>query len=246
MASLMRFGCFHKLAQRATISRPSAVVAANLFSPGANVFLNLFGVRYASKKAAGSAANSGKTAGKRLGVKAFGSSFVKPGAIIVRQKGAKFHPGANVIIGRDYTISAKVAGYVKFSYLRRPFRMKRRVRTFVNVIPVGTDGTDVAKWNEDNRNRYLLTLMIKKKELHYRTVEDLQKMAATQILKDQGKVPKLEGDWKDLIRKPENQGKGKEHFIAQGNIYARQKVFRPRSQKVIGILDTQQRKAGPQ
>jgi len=49
-----------------------------------------------------------------LGVKKYGGEVVKPGAIIVRQRGTQFHPGVNVGIGRDHTIFALVDGQVKF------------------------------------------------------------------------------------------------------------------------------------
>ncbi len=68
----------------------------------------------ASKKAAGSTRNGRDSAGRRLGVKRFGGETVKPGTIIVRQRGTKFHVGNNVKMGRDFTIYAVVDGKVKF------------------------------------------------------------------------------------------------------------------------------------
>ena len=50
-----------------------------------------------------------------LGVKAFGGEAISAGAIIVRQRGTKFHPGANVGIGKDHTLFALTAGSVSFS-----------------------------------------------------------------------------------------------------------------------------------
>ena len=68
----------------------------------------------ASKKAAGSTRNGRDSNSKRLGVKRFGGQFVKPGTIIVRQRGTQFHVGNNVKIGRDHTIFAVIEGCVKF------------------------------------------------------------------------------------------------------------------------------------
>lgn len=68
----------------------------------------------ASKKAAGSTRNGRDSHSKRLGVKAFGGENVKPGTIIVRQRGTKFHVGNNVRMGRDFTIYSTIAGEVKF------------------------------------------------------------------------------------------------------------------------------------
>lgn len=68
------------------------------------------------KKAAGAKARQGgNVAGKRLGVKISGGSQVKPGQIIVRQRGRTFIPGENVGMGRDYTIFSKAEGTVAFN-----------------------------------------------------------------------------------------------------------------------------------
>ena len=82
----------------------------------------------AHKKAGGSSRNGRDTAGRRLGVKKFGGEVVVPGNIIIRQRGTKYHPGANVGIGRDHTIFAKVDGAVKFA-------KKANGRTYVAVEP---------------------------------------------------------------------------------------------------------------
>ncbi len=69
----------------------------------------------AHKKAGGSSRNGRDSQAKRLGVKAFGGEQVNAGAIIVRQRGTVVHPGANVGMGRDHTLFAKVAGRVEFA-----------------------------------------------------------------------------------------------------------------------------------
>lgn len=69
----------------------------------------------AQKKAGGSSRNGRDSKSKRLGVKCFGSEFVKNGSIIVRQRGTKFHNGMNVGIGKDHTLFALKDGYVKFT-----------------------------------------------------------------------------------------------------------------------------------
>jgi large subunit ribosomal protein L27 len=48
------------------------------------------------------------------GVKRSGGQEVKAGSILVRQVGTKFHAGANVGIGRDWTLFSMVDGVVKF------------------------------------------------------------------------------------------------------------------------------------
>lgn len=68
----------------------------------------------AHKKAGGSSRNGRDSAGRRLGVKKFGGESVDAGNIIVRQRGTKFHPGANVGMGTDHTLFATAEGKVRF------------------------------------------------------------------------------------------------------------------------------------
>ena len=81
----------------------------------------------AHKKAGGSSRNGRDSQSKRLGVKSFGGQEVLPGAIIVRQRGTKFHPGKNVGCGKDHTLYSKVAGKVSF------VKKGPKSRQFVNV-----------------------------------------------------------------------------------------------------------------
>ena len=69
----------------------------------------------AQKKGGGSTRNGRDSQPKMLGVKAFGGQAIPAGSIIVRQRGTKFHPGANVGIGKDHTLFALVDGEVAFS-----------------------------------------------------------------------------------------------------------------------------------
>ncbi len=70
------------------------------------------------KKGQGSTRNGRDSNAQRRGVKRFDGQFVKAGNIIVRQCGTKIHPGANVGLGRDYTLFALEDGYVKFEDFR--------------------------------------------------------------------------------------------------------------------------------
>jgi large subunit ribosomal protein L27 len=69
----------------------------------------------AQKKGGGSTRNGRDSQPKMLGVKAYGGEMVTAGSIIVRQRGTKVHPGANVGIGRDHTLFALIDGHVKFA-----------------------------------------------------------------------------------------------------------------------------------
>ena len=69
----------------------------------------------AHKKAGGSTRNGRDSHSKRLGLKKYGGERVLAGNIIVRQRGTKFHPGANVGCGRDHTLFATAEGTVRFA-----------------------------------------------------------------------------------------------------------------------------------
>ena len=68
----------------------------------------------AHKKGGGSSSNGRDSNAKRLGVKKYGGESVITGNIIVRQRGTKFHPGANVGRGGDDTLFALADGKVRF------------------------------------------------------------------------------------------------------------------------------------
>ena len=72
----------------------------------------------AHKKGGGSTRNGRDSAGQRLGVKRFGGEKVTSGSILVRQRGSRIKPGINVGEGRDYTLFAKVDGYVTYEVIR--------------------------------------------------------------------------------------------------------------------------------
>lgn len=73
--------------------------------------------------------------GRRLGVKKFGGQEIKPGQIIIRQRGTKFHPGINVKKGRDDTLYSIKQGIVKFSQKKKiRFDNKKSLIKVVNVI----------------------------------------------------------------------------------------------------------------
>ncbi|HHV74040.1 MAG TPA: 50S ribosomal protein L27 [Thermoanaerobacterium sp.] len=69
---------------------------------------------FAHKKGMGSTRNGRDSEAKRLGVKRADGQFVLAGNILVRQRGTKIHPGANVGRGKDDTLFALIDGYVSF------------------------------------------------------------------------------------------------------------------------------------
>ena len=64
----------------------------------------------AHKKGQGSTRNGRDSLPKMRGVKRYAGQVVKAGSILVRQVGTKYHAGANVGIGRDWTLFALVDG----------------------------------------------------------------------------------------------------------------------------------------
>ena len=88
----------------------------------------------AHKKAGGSTKNGRESHSKRLGVKRFGGEHVLAGNIIVRQRGTHVRAGANVGVGTDHTLFAKVAGTVLFQ------RKGAEQRTYVSVMPATEAG----------------------------------------------------------------------------------------------------------
>ncbi|MBI3396927.1 50S ribosomal protein L27 [Candidatus Woesebacteria bacterium] len=68
----------------------------------------------AKKKAGGKTTQHVSPEGKKLGVKVTTGSRVKPGTILIRQRGQVFHKGTGTKIGRDHTIYSVALGTVKF------------------------------------------------------------------------------------------------------------------------------------
>ncbi|MGH2663011.1 MAG: 50S ribosomal protein L27 [Actinomycetota bacterium] len=68
----------------------------------------------AHKKGAAASRNGRDSKSKRLGVKAFGGQAVQTGAILIRQRGTKIHPGTGVRRGGDDTLFATAPGVVRF------------------------------------------------------------------------------------------------------------------------------------
>ena len=80
-------------------------------------------------KGGGSTRNGRDSQSKRLGVKASDGTVVQAGAIIVRQRGTRIHPGENVGKGGDDTLFATSDGQVRFG--------SRKGRKLVDIVPAG-------------------------------------------------------------------------------------------------------------
>jgi len=71
---------------------------------------------------------------KYLGIKITNGQKVRPGMVIIRQRGTKFFPGKNVRRGGDDTIYALKEGTVNFvSKRKRGFNNKQKIIKTVNV-----------------------------------------------------------------------------------------------------------------
>ena len=82
----------------------------------------------AHKKGVGSSRNGRDSNAQRLGVKRFDGQQVTGGSILVRQRGTRIKPGANVGLGKDDTLFARIGGLVKFEN-------KGRKGRFVSIYP---------------------------------------------------------------------------------------------------------------
>jgi len=83
----------------------------------------------AHKKAGGSTRNGRDSHSKRLGVKRFGGEQVLAGNILIRQRGTPVKAGANVGVGVDHTLFAKISGRVQFK------KSGAEKRMYVSILP---------------------------------------------------------------------------------------------------------------
>ena len=83
----------------------------------------------AHKKGGGTTRNGRDSQGQRLGVKKFDGEIVRPGSIILRQRGTRIFEGTNVGRGRDFTLYSLIDGTVKFE-------QQTRAKKCVSVYPV--------------------------------------------------------------------------------------------------------------
>lgn len=84
---------------------------------------------FAHKKGQSSSKNGRDSISKRLGVKKSDGQKVTAGNIIIRQRGTKVYPGANVGMGKDYTLFALIDGVVKFE---NKGHKKKQVSVYAN------------------------------------------------------------------------------------------------------------------
>jgi large subunit ribosomal protein L27 len=90
----------------------------------------------AHKKGVGSSRNGRDSKPKMLGIKRYGGEVVRPGTIILRQRGTRFHVGNNVGLGRDYTIYSLIDGEVKFESFARN---RKRVSVYPIAMMAATE-----------------------------------------------------------------------------------------------------------
>ncbi|ABF87598.1 MULTISPECIES: 50S ribosomal protein L27 [Myxococcus] len=86
----------------------------------------------AHKKGQGSSRNGRDSNPQYRGVKVYGGETVSAGSILVRQVGTVIHAGANVKLGRDFTLYSVVDGVVKYERLGRD-------RKKVSVYPAAAE-----------------------------------------------------------------------------------------------------------
>lgn len=167
--------------------------------------LTLMPVR--GKKTAGAAATKNRPANRRrksMGFKKSGGQFCRTNDVLILQRGTKFHPGLNVVMGRDHTIHAACDGFLKFNEnLMRGRTRGSRWRSFISVEPLGSDGNEVGRWHAKQTAVYHEVLKRKRAELkgrkYYERVPQMLRRLAKAKLVEQGQEPRLEGNWKALL-----------------------------------------------
>ena len=112
--------------------QPTVPAARHAFPTEGLGFLRPPLVRFATKKTGGDGGKSVSSNPKYLGLKIYGDQLAKAGNIIMRQRGARYHPGENVGIGRDFTLYALKDGFVEFTR-RKLKRPSARYRTWIHV-----------------------------------------------------------------------------------------------------------------
>ncbi|MBI2936543.1 MAG: 50S ribosomal protein L27 [Chloroflexi bacterium] len=83
----------------------------------------------AHKKSGGTSRNGRDSNSQRLGIKRSDGQLVRPGTILVRQRGSRILPGQNVGLGKDYTLFALTDGRVKYEFASRE---KRRASVYAD------------------------------------------------------------------------------------------------------------------
>jgi len=93
----------------------------------------------AHKKGGSSSRNGRDSNSQRLGIKRFAGEAVTAGNVLVRQRGTRYHAGANVGIGRDDTLFALASGVVRFER-HRGQRRQVSVQPAPRLAGMGGDG----------------------------------------------------------------------------------------------------------
>ena len=73
----------------------------------------------AHKKGQGTSKNGRDSNAQRRGIKKYSGEKVLAGNILMRQCGTRYHPGANVGLGKDFTLFALKDGVVNWNKSKR-------------------------------------------------------------------------------------------------------------------------------
>jgi large subunit ribosomal protein L27 len=84
----------------------------------------------AHKKGQGATRNGRDSNAQFRGVKVFGGERVTAGSILVRQVGSTFHAGQNVGTGKDYTLWARIDGFVRYE---RAGKHRQRISVYTEL-----------------------------------------------------------------------------------------------------------------
>eukprot|EP01111_Echinosteliopsis_oligospora_P014363 TRINITY_DN5399_c0_g1_i1.p1 TRINITY_DN5399_c0_g1~~TRINITY_DN5399_c0_g1_i1.p1 ORF type:complete len:223 (+),score=63.78 TRINITY_DN5399_c0_g1_i1:70-738(+) len=145
--------------------------------------------RWATKKSGGSSKNGRDSNPKYLGVKRYGGEAVKPGTMIVRQRGTKIHPGEGVGIGKDHTIYATIPGRVQFQDV--PWKLETSlsaIRKYVHVTPFSYSSIPSAnEYKRLNMDKYVNQIKQQCEDTETLKIERVKNSIRTQILVEETK-----------------------------------------------------------
>ena len=170
----------------------------------------------AHKKGVGSTDNGRDSNPKYLGVKLYGGQLAKAGNIIVRQRGTKFHAGENTYLGKDFTLHAKVDGYVSF-------RKRRFNRTFVDVTPLEPVAETIAK---------VAPKKVKKQAAPKKEAPVVEAVPVATVSEPIEKVPVLEAATPAVEEKKKPAKKAKPKKVKQDDL----KIIEGVGPKIEGLL----------
>lgn len=151
---------------RTSLASGSSIPACNALPPlGIAGDGSLNQVRNSAKRGGGTTKNNRNSPGKRLGVKRSSGQWVRPGDIILRQRGTSWHPGQNVKMGKDHTLYAVQPGFVRF-YKPNPIQTQEEKYTIAGLeFAAETSQSEHSSSTSSQKNNSIILTALQRKSL---------------------------------------------------------------------------------